>query len=189
MSLHPFPIGLKDIGRVTRRFHADLRGLVTLGFISDSSILADMRRLVKNAVEDAYLEVLKDNGIPPEEMDIEDAQNIDQLNLTQQDYVTAFVRAIREAKGDRAAQRDILNNRVDLWTASIAAIGDIALASIKRNEMVTWHLGATEEHCTTCAKLDGQTHRRKWFSDRDYYPRKPGAAMDCGGWRCLCTLE
>lgn len=166
-----------------------MRGLATLGFVRDQSILADARRLIKNAVEDAYFEGLKEGGVSPDEMDVEDAQNIDQLNLVQQGYITAFVRAIRDAKGDRAAQRDILDNRIDLWTASIAAAGQAGLASAKRNEMVTWHLGATEEHCSTCAQLDGQAHRRKWFSSRNYFPRKPGAAMDCGGWRCLCTLE
>lgn len=189
ISPHPFLIGSKSIDQVSRRFHADLRGLATLGFVTDGSILADTRRLVKTAVEDAYFEGLKEGGVSPDEMDIEDAQNIDQLNLTQQEYVTAFVRAIRDAKGDRAAQRDILDNRIDLWTASIAAAGQAGLNSAKRNEMVTWHLGATEEHCSTCNQLDGQAHRRKWFDSRNYIPRKPGAAMDCGGWRCLCTLE
>ncbi len=148
-----------------------------------------MRHLVKQAVEDAYFEGLKEGGISPDEMDEEDAQNIVQLNLTQQDYITAFVRSIREARDDRAAQRDILDNRIDLWTASIAAAGQAGLNSAKANEMVVWRLGATEEHCSTCNQLNGQSHRRKWFVSKNYLPRTPGAALECGGFKCQCTLE
>lgn len=45
-----------------------------------------------------------------------------------------------------------------------------------------------EQHCETCASLNGTRHRMSWFVERDYIPQKPGAAMDCGGWRCQCTL-
>jgi hypothetical protein len=58
----------------------------------------------------------------------------------------------------------------------------------KKNQMVTWHLGATEKHCKTCASLDGKSHRISWYIDHDYIPRKNGAAMECGGWRCDCSL-
>ena len=67
-------------------------------------------------------------------------------------------------------------------------LGDLGKASAKSNQPLTWRLGKTEEHCDTCAKLDGQTHRLKWYTARDYMPKKPGAAMDCGGWNCDCGL-
>lgn len=180
---------MKTIESVTRRFHADLRGLATLGFVTEGSILADMRRLVKNAVEDAYFEGLKEGGISPDEMDVEDAQNIDQLNLTQQDYVTAFVRAIREAKGDRAAQRDILDNRIELWTASVAAAGMAGLNSAKRNEMVHFAGPDGQESCVDCQRYKHEAHRRKWFQGRNLLPATPGSALDCGGWQCQHYLE
>lgn len=166
-----------------------MRGLATLGFVSDRSILADARRLVKNAVEDAYFEGLKEGGVSPDEMDVEDAQNIDQLNLVQQGYVTAFVRAIRDAKGDRAAQRDILDNRIDLWTASIAAAGQAGLNSAKRNEMVVFAGPDGEESCIDCQRYKHEPHRRKWFVSRNLLPATPASALQCGGWRCAHYLE
>jgi hypothetical protein len=179
----------KSIASVARKFHADLRNLATLGFVSSGSILADTRAAVRGAVEDAYIEGLIEGGIPADEMTDDDARAIADLVAEQAQYVTDFVRAIRDAKGDRAAQRDILDNRINLWTASIEAAGAAGLASAKANEMVTWRLGATEEHCATCNQLNGQSHRRKWFASRNYYPQKPGAALDCGGYNCLCTLD
>jgi hypothetical protein len=58
----------------------------------------------------------------------------------------------------------------------------------KKNQMVTWHLGATEKHCKTCASLDGKSHRISWYIDHDYIPRKNGCNLDCGGYNCDCTL-
>lgn len=57
-----------------------------------------------------------------------------------------------------------------------------------KNILLTWHLGRTEKHCSTCAELDGQSHRISWYLDRNYIPRRPHASMECGGFRCDCTL-
>ncbi|OGC94598.1 MAG: hypothetical protein A2W25_02410 [candidate division Zixibacteria bacterium RBG_16_53_22] len=180
-------IAEKSVASVVRKFHAAWRNLVVLGFTSSGSILADARRIVKDAVGDAYVEGLKEGGVAFEDMDSDDDLMIIELTDQQTQYVTDFVKAVRAARGDKAAQRAILD-RVELWTASIEAAGMQGLASAKKNEMVTWHYGDTE-HCNTCQHLDGQRHRRSWFSQRNYFPRKPGAAMDCGGYKCQCVLE
>lgn len=181
-------IETKSIDSVSRRFHAELRGLATIGFVGEGSILADVRQLVKQAIEDAYFEGLKEGGISPDEMDEEDAQNIVQLNLTQQDYITAFVRAIREARNDRTAQRDILDNRIDLWTASIAAAGQAGLNSAKANEMVIFDGPDGEESCADCQRYKHEAHRRKWFAGKNLLPATPGSALQCGGWMCQHRL-
>lgn len=54
----------------------------------------------------------------------------------------------------------------------------------------TWYLGDTEEHCDTCAGLDGQTHPMSWYIKNDYIPQQNGSkTLDCGGWRCDCTIR
>jgi hypothetical protein len=57
-----------------------------------------------------------------------------------------------------------------------------------KNKILYWHLGRTEKHCRTCASLDGQGHKISWYIDHNYIPRKPYASMECGGFRCDCTL-
>lgn len=53
-----------------------------------------------------------------------------------------------------------------------------------------WQLGATEEHCDTCAWLDGQTHPLSWYIKNKYIPRQAGSpTLDCGGWRCDCSIR
>jgi hypothetical protein len=79
--------------------------------------------------------------------------------------------------------------RADGYTRTLSAIYTQAMAMVKDNVMVTWHLGATEKHCKTCAKLDGQRHKIKWFISRNYIPRQPGADLECGGYNCDCSLS
>lgn len=76
----------------------------------------------------------------------------------------------------------------DAYTRTLASIYNAGVMLAKKNQMLTWHLGNTEKHCDTCRKLDGGSHRAAWYISRDYIPRKPGAAMDCGGYFCDCSL-
>ncbi len=178
----------KSVTSIARKFHADLRRLVTLGFVSDSSILGDLRRLVKNAIADAYVEGLAEGDVSADEMSDDDALMIIELGDRQLEHVTNFVRDIRDAKNDKAAQRDILDRRLDLWTASVESAGAQGIASAKSNTMGTWQYGDSE-HCATCAKLNGQRHRLKWFLSNGYIPREPGSqTLDCGGWACQCKI-
>ena len=79
-------------------------------------------------------------------------------------------------------------SKADSYTNTLAGIHNHAALVVGNNRMVTWHLGATEKHCKTCAKLDGQRHKISWFMDRNYIPHTPGAGMDCGGYNCDCRL-
>lgn len=182
------PFVTKSIASVSNRFRRELKQIVREAWSSGGTVTRDMRSLIHQYVEDAYFEGLKAGDVSADEMTSEDAATIDELDSNQQDYIRDFAKAVKDANGDKQAQRDILN-RIDLWTASIEAAGMQGLASAKSNEMVTWHLGTTEEHCKTCNQLNGQRHRRKWFADKNYFPRTPGAALECGGFNCMCTLE
>lgn len=52
-----------------------------------------------------------------------------------------------------------------------------------------WELGATEEHCDTCAGLNGKTHPLSWYIDNGYIPQEAGSqTLTCGGWHCDCRI-
>jgi len=78
--------------------------------------------------------------------------------------------------------------RADGYTSTVLYIYNMAALLAKKNQMLEWHLGNAEDHCSTCEKLDGQAHRASWYISHDYIPRKPGAAMDCHGYNCQCWL-
>lgn len=179
----------KSVAGVVRKFKANLRNVMTLGFISDKSILADLRRVVREGVTDAYTEGLREGGADPNDLADEDAQAIADLVNTQAQHTTDLAKAIRQAKSDKALQRDLLNVRLPLWVASIESAGNLGRASAQVNIMGTWKLGKTEEHCETCAKLNGKRHRLRWYIDNGLIPRQPGNEnLQCGGWKCDCQV-
>jgi hypothetical protein len=79
--------------------------------------------------------------------------------------------------------------RADAYTSALQAVYNAGVMWAKKNQVLTWRLGATERHCSTCQSLADGKHRASWYIARDYIPRKPGAAMDCGGYNCDCRLE
>lgn len=180
----------RSITTATGQFRRALTAAVTAYFRPRGSISsAQIKEIVSQGVTDAYYEGLKEGGVDPQDFTEEDAAAVDQLVYAQLESVDGFVQAVRDAKGDSEAEGAVLA-RVDLWTASIAVAGTLGLNAAKANEMVTWRLGRTEKHCRTCQWLNGQRHRRKWFTDKGYIPRQPGSEMlACGGWRCDCSLE
>ncbi len=81
-----------------------------------------------------------------------------------------------------------VTERADGYTRTAQSVYNAGRMWAMGNKVLTWHLGATEEHCDTCAELNGTNHRASWYIAHDYIPRKPGASMECGGYNCDCSL-
>lgn len=79
--------------------------------------------------------------------------------------------------------------RADGYTNSVSAIYNAAVLFAKKNQLLEWELGNTEKHCDSCLELNGTRHRASWYIGNNYIPRKPGAAMECGGYHCDCKLK
>jgi hypothetical protein len=91
------------------------------------------------------------------------------------------------AQGDLSVPAD----RIEMFARSMDAMFNELVARGNKNAMGTWQLGDAEKHCVghgSCTWLDGQRHRMSWFLQKDYIPRKPGAAQVCGGWHCQCSI-
>jgi hypothetical protein len=80
-----------------------------------------------------------------------------------------------------------VSSKADAYAASCRETFNAGKMYGSKNMMLLWQYGDAD-HCATCEKLNGQKHRATWYLARNYIPRKPGASMDCGGYRCKCTL-
>lgn len=80
--------------------------------------------------------------------------------------------------------------RVDLWTNRYNEI--VALAKLTcgtKKQKLVWRLGRTELHCTTCATLHGVVAYTDEWLRSGYKPQSaPNPLLECGGWRCDCSL-
>lgn len=100
---------------------------------------------------------------------------------------TVFEQAKQLKKDAEADTFTWATERAAGYVATVSALYNAGLMWAKKNQMLTWVYGDTD-HCATCQELNGQKHRASWYISRDYIPRKPGASMDCGGYRCMCSL-
>lgn len=113
-----------------------------------------------------------------------------QTQLNQEvSYIDGVFQQIKELRKDEEFDFFTwVTSKADAYTLTIASIYNGAALWAKKNQMLTWHLGNTEKHCATCSQLDGGSHRASWYVKYNYIPRRPGAAMKCGGYYCDCSL-
>lgn len=146
------------------------------------------REMIRRLGPSAYVEGLREGGIPQEEMDAQDKAAIQEWQDTQLAHVNQFAADAVAARGDDNKQAQILS-RLDMWVNAMQTIGGMGLMSAQKNQAGTWRLGATEAHCKTCNALNGKRHRLSWYSSRGLIPREPGSkTLMCKGYNCLCGI-
>jgi hypothetical protein len=193
-------ISRQNVGKVASLYRDDLENAIYNAWADlennlydpkaiKTALVTKHKRAIREFGPEAFAEGLREGGVTAEDMDDDDKRVLAEWVSSQQSYVTPFAGDVMAAAGDQSA-KDAILGRVDLWVQSIETLGAQGAMSAKANAMVTWRLGPTEEHCDTCAGLDGQRHRAKWFTGNGYIPREPGSAtLACQGFRCLCFLE
>jgi len=149
---------------------------------------AEFRREMKGQIRDYAREGFQvaytEGGGDVAEAKPDELAKIDDWRTEQQSHVNDFSDWLTNKDSDL----DAVPDRVALWAAAYESfLNDIKTLAMG-DPMGEWEYGDTE-HCDTCLELDGQRHRVSWFKDRNYYPQKPGAEMDCGGYRCQCQVK
>lgn len=180
-----------DISSVNRVYHDAITQALTRYF--EGSSITGPRNQFKQAMIQAFGDAFDlgwTNAGQELPVDNEDALSWLEARLNQEaGYIDGLFVQAKELRKDKEADFFAwATARADAYTATLQSIYNAAVMFAKGNMMLTWQLGNTEKHCSTCAKLDGGSHRASWYIARDYIPRKPGAAMDCGGYNCDCSL-
>lgn len=159
-----------------------------LGYVSTTRGAADKneaRRAVTADVPAAFYRGLRDAGA--EEVEGDDAAWMAKKQAEQLAYLNNAFDDLKVMRKAETATESGLRARAEMWGQTLDAIYGEGKLRATKSKLLTWVYGDTD-HCSTCQKLNGQTHRASWFLKRDYIPGKPGAAMDCGGYRCQCKL-
>jgi hypothetical protein len=146
-----------------------------------------MANLIQGQFTQAYTRTVLGEGLV---MDAEFEAHLDELILGQFDFVDQYFRDIINARID-ATPIDPLLARASLWGNRYNEVVSEANAEIARRfgKRLVWRLGATEQHCTTCAALNGiVAFAREWDAAGFKPQAAPNALLECGGWRCDCSL-
>jgi hypothetical protein len=108
----------------------------------------------------------------------------------EQGYVEQLSRDIIDAKIDEKPLDGLLS-RVQLWANRWNDVYNAAQVTITAEfgGKLQWHLGKTEQHCPSCAALDGiVAFATEWEASGVHPQGAPNDALECGGWRCDCSL-
>jgi len=175
---------------VIREAYTDSLFEAFIGYASSAGAVTkwknSAKRSITEAFPDAFYRAHEEAGA--EETDPEDEQWLTGRTNAELGNLDGVFEWIKQARAEETVTEDAIEARVEQWAQGLDSVFSEALLRAKKNQSLEWHLGETEVHCETCAKLNGQRHTAKWYLARDYIPGKPGAAMDCGGWRCQCYL-
>ena len=191
--------------RVRRQYSAAIEDAILDYFIGSDAVTA-YRNAMSRAMSDAFLSAFElayiDGGaeLPLDDDALEWLASRQEQELG---YIRELFVSLKELKAQYRAgdvkTADIkaeMVRRRDGYLATLDGVYNAGLMYAQKNVVVEWELGDTEEHCETksgtigCLNLaNGPAHRISWYLSRDLIPRKNGAAMTCGGWRCDCRLR
>jgi hypothetical protein len=161
-------------------------------FLSGTGYAATYRDRMAAAVSQAYVETadaayIDGGGDLP--MDEDTAAWAREKLAAQLGFIDDLFEQLKEIRKEGDFDADLTAAaKADSYASALDGFYNEGSLRGSKNQVVEWILGSTEKHCKDCAKLDGQRHKISWFLDRDYIPRKNGAAMECGGWNCDCRI-
>lgn len=146
--------------------------------------------IVKQQITRAYREALRDEGLDPGLVNTQYADNVQNIILSEYEHIDVIAIDIEIASvQDKGYEQ--FRNRAEMWAnryddAYNRAIADIAL---EQGDKLEWVLGQTEEHCETCAALNGIVALASEWDETGVKPQQPpNSAIECGGWKCDCSL-
>lgn len=148
--------------------------------LSERSMAARLRALLRQHGYFAFQDGLEDGGVKDGVLDDEDEAEFARILASQNTYVNNFAKDAAALSDAQAAVKP------EMWWKSVELFYDAGRRSADRNGMYEWVLGATEEHCADCTRLNGQIHRMKDWVRKQWTPKSD--RLECGGYFCDCRL-
>ena len=151
-----------------------------------------MQSLITGQMTQAYQQAWEDDGNTdfglPDFLQSALNENISRnLNF---DYIYQYYKDIIDARVDGTPVEPLIA-RASLWANRYneAYNEAVALITERTGGKLVWNLGPTEQHCGSCAPLDGiVAYATEWELAGVHPQNAPNSALECGGWNCKCTL-
>lgn len=171
--------GYEDIAAGFSDAVAGLIGGANDGDAGRPEFAGGMRSALRRYGLQAYRAGMQAGGYDPESFSRSDLDTFRNWQAKQSGYVTGIGGQLY--KDDQTPNPD---DRSDMWQRkSLNSIYFEGLNVAAPDLPMTWNLGATEQHCPSCAGNAGQTKSvAEWMAQG--LPQSD--ALDCGGFKCDC---
>lgn len=178
MSVDTYRTGLRSI----------VRGFWS-GAISLDQFYNEMRGVINRRLTQAWDEGARECGIKPDEYTLDEQLALGRAIQNELGFITEFGIAIQADSRENGGQLQPFFNRVETWANRYRDVQNQAKVMACKDQKLEWVLGATEEHCSTCPRLNGKVKRGSVWQSSGIRPQNPpNDSIECGGWRCLCEL-
>jgi hypothetical protein len=148
---------------------------------------------IENQLTRAWNEGAREVGVEPGDMTDDDLSELQAIIDSENDHVLDLATAIEDAINNNMPLADFrtsFRSRVGTWVLRYTDTVNSAKIYFGKKERLVWTLGATEEHCQSCAKLNGiVAYAEEWEQSGVKPQSPPNSAIECGGWKCDCSLE
>lgn len=153
----------------------------------------DFGEKVKSTVEElyplAYIAGMKAQGGSELDFDAEQQAFVRSLIMDKEDGEFKYIANLIQNMNQTTMTKLDLLDRMNLYLNSLDEAFSLGAVSVSHNNMLTFKLGPTEEHCKTCSRLNGKRHKAVWWESHGYIPGQPGNEnFECEGYKCQCRL-
>jgi len=157
------------------------------GALTQPQGLASMYLTIGRELTRAWKEGAAECGIKPDEFTFEEIVARDNFIRDQESYAPRFIDFVIQNSKANGGKRSTVYARIELWVNNYKLARTQAASMSCANKKKVWRLGATEEHCDSCAKFNGRVYRYQTWAQNGALPQS--RRLCCGGWRCDCILE
>jgi len=180
----------KTIASYRNGLRSAVRGLWS-GALDRSQFNSNIRATINNRLSQAFEEGAAEFDIKPDEFTQEEFLALGKAIKTELANVKNLADRIQANDKASGGKLSPLMTRVnELWVNRYRDIRNQGKILTGKNQKLVWRLGATEQHCTTCPKLDGKVKRASEWNKSGIRPQNPpNGDLECGGWQCLCELK
>lgn len=157
------------------------------------SLISTIRRNLTRAAREGAAEC----GIRPEEFSAEERVALERYIFDQIGHVAGLLawieansRARKDSKKAKLLQRQgeqTVYGRLEMWVNFYRTVRANIAAMACGDRKKVFRLGATKEHCKSCAGLNGRVYRYSVWQANNAIP--PSRGFECGGYNCRCYLE
>lgn len=155
---------------------------------SRGGFITRMKEVTKFGLQTAFRLGAEAVGIPEDELTEQELTLRDEIIKQEQSHIADLLDYIDQAANTPETPLSSLSSRLSLWTARYEDVINRAKVLAGKDAKLEWVYGDTE-HCDSCRRLNGIVKRSSFWQKAGVMPRNPpNAKLDCGGWKCQCTL-